>query len=90
MASRTLPAPEALESKLVTLVAERLLEVPRDFSADSDLFAHGLDSMAIMQFLLLIEEEFGVAIPERELTRENFGSVKRVTALLQSCARAAA
>lgn len=90
MASRTLPAPEALESKLLTLVSERLLEVPPDFGVESDLFAHGLDSMAIMQFLLLIEEEFGVSIPERDLTRENFGTVRRVARLLQSCAHAPA
>ena len=90
MASRTLPAPEALESKLLTLVSERLLEVPRDFSVESDLFAHGLDSMAIMQFILLIEEEFGVSIAEGDLTRENFSSVRRVARLLQSCAHAAA
>lgn len=90
MASRNLPAQEALETQLLTLVSERLLEVPRDFSVESDLFVHGLDSMAIMQFILLIEEAFGVTIPERELTRQNFGSVRRVAALLRSCAHAPA
>lgn len=90
MASRPLPAPEALETQLLTLISERLLEVPRDFGVESDLFAHGLDSMAIMQFLLLIEEEFGISIPERELTRQNFGSVKSVAVLLRTCAHAPA
>jgi len=90
MASRTLPAQEAVETQILSLVSERLLEVPRDFGLESDLFLHGLDSMAIMQFILLIEEAFGVTIPEREVTRENFASAKSVAALVRSCAHAAA
>ena len=34
----------------------------------------GLDSMATMQLLLLIEDRFGIWLPEEDLTRENFAS----------------
>ena len=40
--------------------------------------------MAIMQLLILIEEEYGVALPENELTRQNFSTVRRVAALVRS------
>ncbi len=68
--------------RLVALIPERLLETGDGFTADSDLYENGLDSMAIMQLLVLIEEEFGVAIPESELTRENFRSARRIAEVL--------
>jgi acyl carrier protein len=90
MASRTLPARELLEPQLVTLIAERLLETMPGFSATSNLFEHGLDSMAIMQLLLLLEEEYRVSIPEKALTRQNFSSVRHVAQLIHECAAKAA
>ena len=40
-----------------------MLQTPPGFGTESDLFAAGLDSMAIMQLLLLLEERFGVSLP---------------------------
>lgn len=82
MASQPIPARDTLEQQLVTLISERLLETQPGFGADSDLYQHGLDSMAIMQLLVLIEEEYGVSIPENALTRKNFASVRQLASLL--------
>ncbi len=71
--------PEAIESALCEMIAENLLETPPDFDAQSDLFAAGLDSMAIMQLLVMIEDRFGVAIPPEEMTTENFSTIKSIT-----------
>ena len=68
MATQPIPQQTNLEQQLVALVSERLLETPPGFNEDSDLYEFGLDSMAIMQLLILIEEEYGVALPENELT----------------------
>ena len=51
---------------------------------EDDLFEAGLDSMAIMQLLLLIEENFGVDIPASELSRENFSTAKAIAQLIRS------
>ena len=51
---------------------------------DSDLYESGLDSMAIMQFLILVEEEYGVALPESELTRQNFSTVRSIAGLIRA------
>ena len=84
MATQPIPQQESLEQQLVQLVSERLLETQPGFDADSNLYESGLDSMAIMQLLILIEEEYGVALPESELTRQNFSTVRSVAGLIRA------
>ncbi len=64
MATRPISPQEPLEPQLVQLVSKRLLETRPGFNEDSNLYDSGLDSMAIMQLLILIEEEYGVALPD--------------------------
>ncbi len=52
-----------LEARVLSLVRDEVLETPAGFTVESDLFDAGLDSMAIMQLLLVLEEHYGVAIP---------------------------
>ena len=84
MATQPIPQQANLEQQLVTLVSERLLETQPGFNESSDLYESGLDSMAIMQFLILIEEEYGIAIPEADLTKQNFSTVRNVAALIRA------
>ncbi|MDB6155635.1 MAG: Phosphopantetheine-binding protein [Chthoniobacteraceae bacterium] len=90
MASQPNSAFESLEHQLVSLISERLLETRPDFNADSNLYDNGLDSMAIMQLLVLVEEKYRVAIPEGDLTRQNFSTTRHLAELIrESSARAA-
>ena len=66
------------------LVSEDILEVGPDFNSQSNLFDAGLDSMAIMQLLLLIEQNFGVRLPAAKLTQEHFSSVDDLARLMDS------
>jgi acyl carrier protein len=84
MATQPIPQQVTLEQQLVQLVSERLLETQPGFDADSNLYDSGLDAMAIMQMMILIEEEFGVALPESELTRQNFSTVRNVAGLIRA------
>ena len=84
MATQPIPQQESLEQQLVQLVSERLLETQPGFDVDSNLYDSGLDSMAIMQLLILLEEEYGVAVPESELTRQNFSTVRSVARLVRA------
>ena len=67
-----------MERKLIGLIGEDLLELEPGFGAENDLFEAGLDSMAIMQLLLVIEEEFGVTIAAAELSKENFSTARSI------------
>ncbi len=82
MSSQPLPTLEPIEQQLVKLIRERLLETPEGFGPDSNLYDHGLDSMAIMQLLVLVENEFGVVIPEVDLTLQNLSSSRLLAGLI--------
>jgi len=75
--------PGPLEDKITTLLSERILETGDDFTPETNLFDAGLDSMAIMQFLIVLEEEFGVSIPVESVSRQHFSSVHCVAALMR-------
>ena len=90
MMPRQIPPLDTLEPQLIALLRERLLETPHPFDATTDLYNLGMDSMAIMQLLILIEEEYGVALPECGLTRQNFTTVRQLAHLILAQSRTAA
>jgi len=68
--------PSHLERELVSLVEEHLLDGAFRLDAAAPLSDAGLDSMAVMQLLLLIEDRFALWLPEEDLTHENFASIR--------------
>ncbi|MBV9127159.1 MAG: acyl carrier protein [Verrucomicrobia bacterium] len=89
MAARPLPAPALLEAELVVLVRERLLETPPGFHAESNLYLAGLDSMSIMQLIILVEEEYGVSLPDGALTKDNISTVRQLAQVIRAHAASA-
>ena len=84
MPVQPIPPQETLEQQLVVLLRERLLETAVPMDAGTDLYPLGLDSMAIMQLLILVEEEYGDALPESSLTRENFSTARQLAHLIRA------
>jgi acyl carrier protein len=82
----TKPAPSLdatdLEREVLALLGQNLLDLPPRFDVDSHLVDAGLDSMAVMQLLLLIEQHFGLWLPEADLLPENLQSARTLAALL--------
>ncbi len=76
------PTLSQLELRVLDLVRDEVLQTPPGFGAGSNLFDAGLDSMAIMQLLLLLEEHYAVAIPVGSVSRANFTSAQTIAALL--------
>ncbi len=79
-----LPPPETLEGQLIVLLRERVLETSAPMEADTNLYTLGMDSMAIMQLLILVEEEYGVSLPESSLTRDNFTTPRQLAHLVRA------
>jgi acyl carrier protein len=64
------------------LNAEGLMELDWDFPEDGDLIAAGLDSMAVMQLVVAVEDEFGVELTPDDLTRKNLATPTTLAALI--------
>jgi acyl carrier protein len=67
---------------MAMLREEGLVELAADFPPDGDLFAAGLDSMAVMQLIVVAEERFGAVIGPADAGRENLGTPAALAALI--------
>lgn len=61
---------------------EGLVELDWDFPEDGDLLAAGLDSMAVMQLVVAVEDCFGVELTPEDLTRKNLETPLKLAALI--------
>jgi acyl carrier protein len=71
---------EALEARIYEILCRDLLSVGDAFTVESDLITAGLDSMAVTQLMLAIEESTGVWVDESLLTPENLASTRTLAA----------
>ena len=67
-----------LATRLLARIRSELLELDGAFGVDSDLFAAGLDSMAIMQLILMLEDECNVKLPDCSITRATFATARQI------------
>lgn len=63
---------------------EGILELPDQADAKTDLFAHGLDSLAVMQLVVAIEHRWGVALTTQTITREAIGTPERLATTINT------
>lgn len=61
---------------------EELVELDWDFPEDGDLLAAGLDSMAVMQLVVALEEQFGLELGPDDLTQANLATPRTLAALI--------
>jgi len=59
------------------------LAVPvQNLDDDADLFAAGLDSLAIVNVLMRLEEEFDIELPDEMLQRKSFASIATIDSVV--------
>jgi acyl carrier protein len=73
---------EELEQRIFDIVREDILSVDDAFTKESNLIEAGLDSLALTQLMLAIEESTGVWVDEGLLTEETLESVVTLSALV--------
>ena len=64
------------------LISENLFLLDDYFCDEADLYAEGLDSMSLMQLILLLEQEFDIRLEPSDLGRENFQSLRAIENLI--------
>ena len=82
MDSKTL---EGVGEQLVALVKQTLganAVLPHPFPVDQQLSDLGISSLKMVNLMLAVELEFDIAIPQSDITPENFHSVAAIKALV--------
>lgn len=74
----------AVDDVLKMLGEEQLVELPADAGAETDLFEAGMDSMAVMQLIVVVEERWGVVLGAGDVGRETLGTPARMVATINS------
>lgn len=72
------------ETVVAMLQEEGIADLPGDFSAEGNLFEAGMDSMAVMQLIVVIEERYGAVIEPSDAGRENLGTPAAMARLISS------
>lgn len=70
------------ENELAAMIFGSVVQECEGQGPETDLFEAGLDSMGMMQLIILLEENFGVPIPASEVTRANFSSIRALSQLM--------
>jgi acyl carrier protein len=76
---------EAVGEQLVALVKQTLgakAVLPDPFPAGQQLSDLGISSLKMVNLMLAVELEFDIAIPQSDITPENFHSVAAIEALV--------
>ena len=63
---------------------EGVMELDWDFPEDGDLLAAGLDSMAVVQLVVAVEDRFEVELTPEQLTKANLATPAALAALIAS------
>lgn len=75
-------SPTTIITQLRQVISEELIPLDPSVSDDCDLYQEGLDSLALMQLIILLESHFGVTVESTDLAKENFKSLKAITELI--------
>lgn len=70
------------------IMAKQAIAEP--LAADEDLRAAGLSSLGLVNLMLSVEAEFGISIPERDMTPANFRSIASISNLVRGALSPAA
>jgi acyl carrier protein len=66
------------------ILQNHILDVQETMLPESDLFALGLDSLAVMQLLLALETAVAHPIPQAEVSREHLRTPQTIAAWISS------
>jgi acyl carrier protein len=78
-------ATEGVGRRLVALVRQTLgadAALPQPFPVDRQLSDLGVSSLKMVNLMLAVELEFDIAIPQSDITPENFHSVAAIQAMV--------
>lgn len=76
---------ERLAELIHKILRDDILSAAEDFTASSNLVEAGVDSLAVTQLMLSIEDATGVWVDESLLTPENLKTAETLAACVHEC-----
>jgi len=64
---------------------EFLFDRDADLTEDTELFPDLIDSLGVVEVVAFVEETYGVAVPDDQLTADNFRTLRAIRELVQAC-----
>ncbi len=75
------PAPvDAVTAAIVRFLNAQIMAETNPVAADDELAAAGVDSMALLKVLVFLEREYGIWVPDEELTDDVIRSARTLAA----------
>ncbi|HEX2485992.1 MAG TPA: acyl carrier protein [Myxococcota bacterium] len=78
---------EKLAQRIFEILRDEILDAGEGFTPASNLVDAGLDSLAVTQLLLALEESTGVWVDESLLTPDNLASAEALAACVAALVR---
>jgi acyl carrier protein len=71
---------EEIEKTVIEIVADDLYLDVKEVRSDSDIYEDlGADSLDDVEILLSLEAEFGISVPDDELSRQKLSTISAIT-----------
>ena len=70
------PSVDEVTAAIVRFLNARIMAETNAVGADDDLAAAGVDSMALLKVLVFVEREYGIWVPDEELTDDVIRSAR--------------
>jgi acyl carrier protein len=76
--------PDDLQTRIVAII-QKVAKQPVKVSPDESLFDTGLlDSFALPEMVSVLEQEFGIKVPDSDLTPRKFESIASIERYIES------
>jgi acyl carrier protein len=76
--------PADLQTRIIAII-QKVAKQPVKVSSDESLFDSGLlDSFALPEMVSVLEEEFGIKVPDSDLTPRKFESIDNIQRYIES------
>ena len=76
------PALEVVTAAVVLFLNTQIMAASHPIAADDGLEAAGVDSMALLKVLVFLERDYGVWVPDEDLTADVIASARTLAAYI--------
>ena len=83
----TRPSVEVVAAAVVRFLNTQIMAASHPIAADDGLEAAGVDSMALLKVLVFLERDYGIWVPDEDLTDDVIASARTLAAYV--CRRTA-